>query len=371
VGLGLAIALGVAAFVGVLSMSAAADAQVAQRIAALRPELVTLRPLTGSEEPSDNLNDQALESIASQPGLVNAAVTHTYRDVTVRARWGTDEEQVQPAPVIGVEGELIGATRSQVDGQDFDGVDSQGEAHVALVGHGLADRIGLSAPELEPTIWIDGVPFRAVGVVVESKYLSALTDTVVIPRRTALQMFVDTEIESVGYVRVERGMADLAAEALPLRLTPQRPEMWAVEVPRVPLDVAEGISTDLKNLSLGMAGLVMFIGVVAIANAMMRSVYERMPEIGLRRSLGARATHVLGLLVTEAAQIGLVAGVLGVTAGLLVSVGVAVRNDWPITVSLIAILAAVPAGVLAGAAGGLFPALTAVRVTPSQALRRE
>lgn len=371
IGLGLAIALGVATVVGVLSMSDAADRQVEQRIAALRPELVRLNPNITAEHPFDDFAEDATERIAAEPRVMHAAIVHTYPESTVRARWGDDDEQARAAPIMGVEGDLIEATRSQVEGDTFDGVDSRDQTHVAVVGAGLADRIGLADPLTRPTIWIDGVPFTVLGIVTDSTYLSATIDAVMIPRRTALSTFGETVLASTAYIRTERGAADTAAENLPLRLTPQQPERWTTEVPRVPIDIAEVISDDLRNLSLAMAGLVVFIGVVAIGNAMMRSVFERMPEIGLRRSLGASARHVLGLLVTEAAFVGMVAGMLGVAVGVLLGVAVAQHNNWPIVVSLWATALAVPAAMAAGALGGLLPALTAIRITPSQALRRE
>jgi putative ABC transport system permease protein len=210
-----------------------------------------------------------------------------------------------------------------------------------------------------------------VGLVTDSRYLSEVTEAVIIPRRTAVATLGEKVFDTTAYVRTERGAADTAAESLPLRLTPQAPERWTAEVPRVPIDVAEGISSDLRNLSLAMAALVMFIGAVAIGNAMMRSVFERMPEIGLRRALGARSRHVLALLVIEATLIGTVAGVLGVAVGVVVSVAVALRNDWPIAVSVWAVAVAVPGAMAVGALGGLLPAITAIRITPSQALRRE
>ena len=352
VGLGLAVALGVATFVGVLSMSAAADAQVARRIAALRPELVTVRPLVGSEHPWSFSTTRCWTVLAKSPVWSMRPSCIPTRRLACDRAWGTDDEQVEPAPVMGVEGDFVAATRSTVDGEYFDGVDSRGDAHVALVGQGLAGRLGLSDVSSGPTIWIDGVSFRVVGIVADSEYLALVTDAVVVPRRRALLTLGEDVAERVLYVRMQRGLADVAAEGLPLRLSPQAPERWAVEVPRVvPLDVAEGISADLRNLSLAMAGLVMFIGVVAIGNAMMRSVYERMSEIGLRRALGAHGGHILGLLVTESAQVGLVAGALGTAAGLLASTAVGFRNDWPLVVSWWASGVAVPAGMLAGAVG--------------------
>lgn len=370
VGLGLAIALGVATLVGVLSMSDAADKQVRARIDALRPELVRLSPNVGSENPFESIGADALDRIETQSRVLSAAVVDSYSDGTVRARWGADDQQLTMAPVMGLEGDLVDATRSELDGYGFGERDSRGDTHVALVGGGLARRIGLADPTAQPTIWVEGIPFRVVGVVTDSEYAAATADAVITPRRTALGLGIEL-LSSTAYVRVERGAADVAAEALPLRLTPNQPERWSAAVPRVALDIAEGISSDLENLSLAMAGLVMFIGVVAIGNAMMRSVYERMTEIGLRRALGARSGHVLGLLVSEAAVVGVVAGVIGVVVGSLVGLAVAQHNHWPMAVSVVGVLLAVPVATTAGALGGLFPALMAVRITPSQALRRE
>jgi putative ABC transport system permease protein len=365
------VALGVATFVGVLSMSAAADAQVERRIAAHRPELLTVRSFGSSEEAREVFDDTMLDRVAAEPSFEHGAIVQTYAEVPVRARLGSDDEQVRSAPVMGVEGDLITATRSDLQGSSFDGPASRGDSHVALLGRGIADRLGVSDPSLEPAIWVSGVPFRVLGIIADSKYLAGSTDAVVIPRRTAFRLFAEEQPEGVLYVRVTRGTADTVADRLPLRLTPSNPERWAVEVPRVPLDVAEAISADVRNLSLAMAALVMFIGVVAIANAMMRAVYERMTEFGLRRSLGARGSHVLGLLVAESAQVGMVAGILGAIVGLSVALAVATHNGWPHVVSLFATALAVPAGTIAGILGGLFPGITAVRVTPSQALRRE
>jgi putative ABC transport system permease protein len=367
---GLAVALGIGTIVAVLSMSDAADRQVQARIAALRPELVRLTPHGGAPDGPGPFAPGALARLGAQPGFRSAVIVDTYEQATVRARWGDDAQQAQPAPVLGIEGDLSGATRSEVHGETIDEPTSRVSAHVALVGAGLAGRLGLPHPGAHPTVWIEGLPFRVAGVVASSEYLAATTDAVIVPRSTARRLGREL-IGSTAHVRVERGTADAAAEALPLRLTPQHPERWAVEVPRVPLDLAEGISADMRNLAVGMAVLVAFIGVVAIGNAMMRSVYERMPEIGLRRALGARTGHVLCLLVAEAAAIGAIAGALGATLGAGAAVAVALHNGWPATVSLLAVATALPLAAAAGALGGLLPALAAARITPSQALRRE
>ena len=242
---------------------------------------------------------------------------------------------------------------------------------MAVIGAGAAERIALGDISSGSVIWIAGVPFTVIGVVTDSTYLADLIDSVVIPRSTALALAPGGALSTTAYVRTERGAATTVGDDLPLILSPQSPEGWSIDVPRVPTDVSEGISADLQTLTIALSVLVMAIGVVAIANAMMRSVYERTPEIGLRRSLGARGAHIVGMVVLEAAIIGLAAGVFGVIVGSGVAVVMALRNGWPVAIATMALAPAVASAALSGVLAGLVPGIRAVQVTPSQALRRE
>jgi phenylalanyl-tRNA synthetase alpha subunit len=112
---------------------------------------------------------------------------------------------------------------------------------------------------------------------------------------------------------------------------------------------------------------------LAVAGTMVTAVVERRREIGLRRVVGATRGQVVAQLVVEAAMLGLVGGVLGVLGGwvaVTVLNGVTLRLGAPvflITVRL-AIGALLLPVVLAGAAG-LWPALRAARLAPTDALR--
>lgn len=366
--LGLAIILGVAAFIGICSMSASANRRTAERIDALRPELVRVSPTTGAPGAIGGTPTVTARELHALAQVEAAAVADTYETSPVQAR-------IASAPVgstvIGAEGDLVGSTRSTIEGQSIAHQDVLPGAHVAVVGAAVADRLAIGTISSAPTIWVSGVPFTVIGVVTDSTYLADLIDAIVIPRSTAHDLASTDFISTTAYVRTERGAAAAVGDIIPLHLSPQAPEAWSVAVPRVPIDVSEGISADLRSLTIALSVLVMAIGMVAIANAMMRSVYERTPEIGLRRSLGARGAHIVAMVVLEAGIIGLAAGIIGVIVGSAAALVVASRNGWPAVISTPTLGPAVAAATLAGVLAGLVPGIRAVQVTPSEALRRD
>ncbi len=374
IGLGLAVALGVATLVAILSLSLSADVRAQQRIDAQRPELVRIRPVLPSTSLEAQLPRDAIARVTTAPSVLRAAIVQTLAEVPVRGRLGgTDADQLRPAPLVAVAGDVTGTTRTALSGRTFHPAEVARHAHVALVGGRLADRLGLADVRAEPVVWVDGIAFRVIGITGDSQHLSALGDAVVIPRSTVVAVFGDThlQVDTAIYLRTRRGAASVVAGSSPLRLTPERPEQWDVEVPQVSIALAEGISADLRRLGLAVGALSLVVGIVAIGNAMLRSIYERLPEIGLRRSLGARAAHIVGMLLVEAALIGLLAGVVGAATGAAVAVGVATVAGWPVVVSAPGAAAALPVAIGAGCLGGLVPAWGGVRITPSQALRRE
>ncbi|MBN1400813.1 MAG: ABC transporter permease [Anaerolineae bacterium] len=121
--------------------------------------------------------------------------------------------------------------------------------------------------------------------------------------------------------------------------------------------------------------LAVFIGTVGMLNTMLMSVLERTREIGVLRSLGWRRRQVLGLILRESLALGLVGGLCGIPLGLGLGSLVGAAGIWggaiePLYTPALFVRAVVVA-VVAGAAGGLYPAWRATRMRPVEALRYE
>ena len=128
-----------------------------------------------------------------------------------------------------------------------------------------------------------------------------------------------------------------------------------------------------KRFSYAMAGVVVFIGSLIVFVTMMGSVNERTAEIGVFRAIGFRKSHIMRIILFEAALVSLLAGLLGYAVGmtgakLTLPFMAESKNAlllWDSTVAFGSIGLAVTLGLLAS----LYPALHASKMDPTEALR--
>lgn len=128
-----------------------------------------------------------------------------------------------------------------------------------------------------------------------------------------------------------------------------------------------------KRFSYAMAGVVVFIGSLIVFVTMMGSVNERTVEIGVFRAIGFRKSHIMRIILLEAALVSLLAGVLGYAVGmggakLALPFMAESKNAhllWDGFVAFGSIGLALTLGLLAS----LYPALHASKMDPTEALR--
>jgi putative ABC transport system permease protein len=113
------------------------------------------------------------------------------------------------------------------------------------------------------------------------------------------------------------------------------------------------------------------VGGIVIMNIMLMAVNERTREIGIRKSVGARARDIKRQFLAEAIALTFLGGVLGVGAGWAFAQFVAAVSPLPARVTGWSVAVALTLGAGVGVLFGVYPASRAARLNPITALRAE
>jgi putative ABC transport system permease protein len=128
-----------------------------------------------------------------------------------------------------------------------------------------------------------------------------------------------------------------------------------------------------KKLTFGVSSIVVLVGALVVLVTMMGSVRERTREIGIFRAIGYRKSHVMRIVLIEAAIISILAGVIGYPFGLGTTMAAIplFTDSANVAIPFDPILAfGAPLGaLLLGLAASIYPALMAARLDPNDALR--
>ncbi len=164
-------------------------------------------------------------------------------------------------------------------------------------------------------------------------------------------------------------------------------EDYAVIVPKELLAQAERTKAMFNGLLVLIAGISLLVGGIGIMNIMLATVTERTREIGVRRALGARRTHIVQQFLTETTVLTATGGFVGVLLG--VCIGPIVRFSRYLInvyspemlptfaqtleprVALWSVLLALCISIGVGLLFGVYPARQAAFMDPIEALRHE
>jgi putative ABC transport system permease protein len=171
------------------------------------------------------------------------------------------------------------------------------------------------------------------------------------------------------FVRTDPDRVDAVRSVLARTVNPQAPDEVDVSRPSDAIEARAAARDAFTALFLGLGGVALLVGGVGIANVMVISVLERRSEIGLRRALGATRRHVGTQFLAEALMLSGLGGLAGVALGAAVTAGYDTARGWDVVIPAAGLAGGVAAALVIGAVAGLYPALRAARLAPTEALR--
>lgn len=146
---------------------------------------------------------------------------------------------------------------------------------------------------------------------------------------------------------------------------------FEIEIPELLLKQQQR-TNDIFNYVLGaIAGISLLVGGIGIMNIMLASVLERIKEIGLRLSIGAKKSDVTQQFLFEAMMISISGGLIGVVLGITMAFVVSEFADIPTAISFTSIVLSFGVAATVGLIFGIAPARKAASQDPITSLRYE
>jgi len=361
------IALGIAAMVAVIGISASSRAGLLAELDALGTNLLEVRPGQSFVGSSTELPAAAPEMIARISPVIDVAAVSTV-DATVRRTRYIPEAETGGITVLAADPALLGPLEgSLAAGTSLDTTTERLPA--AVLGAVAAQRLGIGSLAGLPTVHVSGHDLAVIGVLREVPLAPNLDRSILIGRTIAATLYGASDNPSVIYLRTVPSQIDAVRDVIPTTANPEAPNEVNVSRPSDALAARAAANTAFTALLLGLGAVALLVGGVGIANVMVISVLERRAEIGVRRALGATRRHIAVQFVAEASLLAGLGGLVGVALGAVVTVGYAATQGWLVSVPAAGLAGGVLTALALGALAGLYPARRAARLDPADAVR--
>ncbi|MDR2804149.1 MAG: ABC transporter permease [Dysgonamonadaceae bacterium] len=381
----LGIIIGISSVIAMVSLGQSSSQSINNQISSMGTNLImvmrTSQRQGGVNIGSANvqtLTAKDVDAIRSQAKYVSAASPL----VNASGQWINGSNN-WPGSLQGGNSELIAIRKYKIaSGTNFTESDVRSSAKVCIVGKTVVDNLFPNGQNpLGQTIRFNKIPFKIIGVL-ESKGQNQMgqdqDDVVIVPYTT-----VQKRILAITYIHMimasasSEETADRATQEIESilqtshKLKPGQNNDFDVRTQKEMLDMMNSVTGFLTVLLAAIASISLLVGGIGIMNIMYVTVTERIKEIGLRMSIGAKNKDILLQFLCESIILSLIGGVIGILLGLLLSYAASKGLSWPFIISIPSVGISFLVCAATGVFFGWYPAKKASSLDPINALRYE
>ena len=361
----LGIAIGIAAMTAVVGISSSSRADLDQQLAALGTNLLTVAPGDTMFGDSATLPDESVAMISRIGPVYEVAAIGRVTDARVYRNDRIAEVKTGGISVQAAQPDLprtVGATLAT--GTWLNAATARYPA--VVLGAAAAERLGIGAAG--PQVLLGGRWFTVLGVLDPVPLAPELDSSALVGWAAAATYLGFDGHPTTVYTRSDDEQVEAVRSVLAATANPEAPNEVEVSRPSDALAARRATNRTFTALLLGLGAVALLVGGIGVANTMVISVLERRAEIGLRRSLGATRGQIRTQFVAESLLLSLLGGAGGVLLGSGVTFFYSLWQAWPTVVPAWVLGGGVGATVLIGALAGLYPAVRASLLPPTEAL---
>ena len=391
----LGIIFGVAAVISMVSIGSGAREEALKQIELMGTNTVRVLPLKLEGQDLSEAKRKSPKGLTQEdhdalaricPGRVRSAMLKE-REGTLNC--GGDRMHVQ---ILGITPEYPAILNHEMDrGRPILPWDDESASRVCVLGWALAQEIPLTEPVGE-RIRIDRQWFKIIGVLRPKSKAGAvgaamevrdLDRLLYMPLQTCLRRFPkakeedkDEPMSELSELVFQLSSSKMCAEAEAVILRSftgrhQGVKDFKVEIPEELLRQSQRTQRMFNMILSCVAGISLVVGGIGIMNIMLATVTERTKEIGIRRSVGATRSDILGQFLIECLVVSAAGGLLGIGLGMSLSRALTYFLKWPTVFSAGTIVLSIGVAGATGVLFGLYPAYKASRLDPIESLRYE
>ena len=371
----LGIVIGVGAVVAILNLGDSASANITKSLDSGGSDVITIWT-QANERTEDVFTSQFAQTIKNSVDGIEQVLPQMVTSASIRAN-----KKSAGAQIMGTESSYFDIQKLEFDkGSAYTLQQNINSREVVVLGHGIASTLFENEEAIGKNVSFilqSGVvkSFEVIGVLQEKEqsFTMSFDNSVFIPFNTFSNKLENTDVVSSYVVKTNKSYDTIQVSDQINRFldTSVGNDSYQSFSPAMITKMANEVTSTLSLFLAAIAGISLLVGGIGIMNIMLVSVAERTKEIGIRKALGASPSVIRGQFIVEAVTLTLIGGFLGIIFGSFISLAVTNLAGWTLSLSYKSFIVAVGFSMFVGIFFGWYPAMSASKLDPIEALNYE